>query len=214
MEPEKFYHRCLRHLFPAATSRWSSIALAYDGRAYHNLDHLREMLSHLPALHPSPAPAAPPAYLLTDKQALFGLALIYHDVVYKAGKKDNEAGSADLLAKHISEDGGLAEQADYCRKLILATKTHTLSDPADRYEALLLDLDLAVLARPTAGYDAYARAVRREFRWFPNVLYRPGRRKALRHLLDQPYLYQSSTARQMWESDARANLTRELKTLR
>lgn len=213
MEPEKFYQRCLGHLFPAAASRWPSIALAYGGRAYHNVDHLREMLSHLPALHPYPAPAAPPEYVLTDQQASFGLALIYHDIVYKAGRKDNEARSADLLAGHIREDGGRAEQADYCRKLILATKTHTLSEPADHYEALLLDLDLAVLARPAAGYDAYARAIRREFRRFPGVLYRSGRRKALRHLLSQPHLYQSPAARQLWEDKARTNLARELQYL-
>jgi len=97
-----------------------------------------------------------------------------------------------------------------CRQLILATKTH---DAATEEEAVLVDLDLAVLARAPTGYDLYAENVRKEFRLFPDFLYRPGRKKALRHFLEKPYIFHGEIARGLWETPARTNLERELNGL-
>lgn len=211
MEPVDFYHDCLHRLNPKAKSHWSAIANAYRDRAYHNLDHLREMLGHYQKL--------PPELQIGDGDqginlpAYFGLSLIYHDIIYVAGKNNNEARSADLLEQHLRriETTGLA--LSFCRRLIMATKTHQPSAENSGTEALLIDLDLAVLARPTAGYDAYTKAVREEFRRYPDFLYKPGRRKALRHFLEQPTIYHTPHFREQWESLARANVARELEGL-
>ena len=212
MEPADFYHECLYGLKPEAPSHWAALAAAYEGRAYHNLNHLREMLSHYAAL-PSTIRPFPPDQ--TERYAaLFGLALIYHDVIYVAGRRDNEARSADLLAQHLSPLGVSKEEIHWCKQLIMATKTHQPSVNDLGAEALLIDLDLAVLARPEAGYTAYTRGVRKEFGLFPNFLYKPGRRKALQHFLDQPVIYCSSYFRNKWETTARDNLTRELHELK
>jgi len=201
MKPADYYHHCLKILAPAAPSEWTSIEAAYAGRAYHNLNHLEEMLGHFTALPTDIAPAAPPT---------FGIALIYHDLVYSAGRKDNEAKSADLAASALREIGTDISQEQYCRKLIMATKTHAATTED---EALLVDLDLAVLARPATGYDAYAKAVRQEFSRFPGFLYRPGRKKALRHFLEKNRIYQTDYFHQRFEDAARTNLEREIKTL-
>ena len=213
MAPREYYHHCLQQLLPEATSHWPEIARAYTGRAYHNLAHLEEMLGHFFAQQPSSAPVrqaqGPPA-AAPSKEALFGLALIYHDVVYTAGRSDNEARSADLLEKHLLAAGGRPEDADYCRRLIMATRKHVTDADDDSRQALLVDLDLAVLARPASDYAEYVRNIRQEFRLFPNFLYRRGRRKALEHFLAQENIYNTATLRDQWEATARQNLRKEI----
>ncbi len=201
MKPADYYQACFEALSPELPSEWEHIANAYHGRAYHNLNHLEEMLGHLPGLSTSLAPAAAP---------IFGIALVYHDIVYRAGRKDNEARSADEAVAFLQKAHASKTDQARCRQLIMATKTH---EAATEEEAVLVDLDLAVLARDPANYDLYAQNVRKEFRLFPDFLYRPGRKKALRHFLDKPFIYHGETARSQWEAPARANLERELSAL-
>ncbi|TXF90552.1 hypothetical protein FUA23_05495 [Neolewinella aurantiaca] len=198
MKPAHYFAACIKGLEPALSGEWSAIAKAYDGRAYHNFNHLEEMLGHLPCLLPSPAPAAEP---------VFGIALIYHDIVYRAGRKDNEARSAVKAVAFLQKAGVSEAGQSRCHQLIMTTKTHAATTEE---EALLVDLDLAVLARDPAGYDEYTRAIRKEFGMFPDFVYRPGRKKALRHFLEKPYIYHGAIARGQWEDAARSNLEREL----
>lgn len=198
---QTFYEECLFAINPNAASVWPDIARAYAGRAYHNPDHLTEMLGHYRAVPTTLAPASAP---------LFGLALIYHDIVYVAGHKDNEARSADLLDTALREYGTRPEARQYCRSLIMATKTH---EAMTNDEGLLVDLDLAVLAREPDGYAAYAKAVREEFSHVPGLLYRPGRKKVLQRFLEREYLYHHPYCRERWEADARRNLELEISQL-
>lgn len=198
---QKFYEDCLSAINPHAASAWPAIARAYAGRAYHNLDHLTEMLGHYRRIPPALAPAAPP---------IFGIALIYHDIVYRAGRADNEARSADMALAALQAAGVDPDGQIYCHDLIMATKTHR---PESDDEGLLVDLDLAVLARPANGYDAYTRAIRKEFSLYPGFVYRPGRKKALQHFIEQPNIYYHSFFRNAWEGPARNNLMREIDRL-
>lgn len=220
MKPANYYQACLNALNPEFPSDWELIAKAYHGRAYHNLNHLEEMLGHLPGLSASTAPATAPslreiggpeeALLELGTAPIFGIALIYHDIVYRAGRKDNEARSADQAVAFLQKAGASEADQSRCRKLIMATKTH---EAATEEEGVLVDLDLAVLARDPAGYDKYARNVRKEFSLFPNFLYRPGRKKALLHFLEKPYIYHGEAAREKWEAKARGNIKNELSSL-
>lgn len=201
MKPAQYYQTCIEALSPEHPSEWTAIAMAYKGRAYHNLNHLEEMLGHLPSLSTSTAPATEP---------IFGIALVYHDIVYRAGRKDNEARSADQAVAFLQKVGVEEDDQARCKKLIMATKTHQAKTEE---EALLVDLDLAVLARKPEDYDEYTLAIRKEFSLFPNFLYQPGRKKALLHFLDKPHIYHGAIARSKWEAAARVNLERELSRL-
>lgn len=211
MGPSDYYHDCLYQLSPGTSSHWPAIDDAYANRAYHNLNHLREMLGHYRGLPANLRPSSTKEGI--DAVALFGLALIYHDIIYVAGHSDNEARSADLLEQHLLAAGNKQEEVAFCRKLIMATRAHQLSKVDAYAEALLIDLDLAVLARSETGYYRYAKNVRHEFRRYPGFLYRIGRRKALRHFLAQPYIYQTDYFRKQWEVRARENIRRELMRL-
>lgn len=206
MEPSEYYQICLQLLSPTAVTAWPAIKKAYEGRAYHNLNHLQEMINNFPEGSSFRLPKS-------RRAALFGIALIYHDIIYRAGRKDNEKRSADQAEAALLLVGASKEDADYCRRLIMATKTHQPDGPEIDDQCLLIDLDLAVLARVPEGYNLYAQAVRKEFSLYPDFLYRPGRRKALQHFLKQDFIYHTSEFRKRFEESARGNLARELSLL-
>ncbi|GGL07074.1 hypothetical protein Sme01_12060 [Sphaerisporangium melleum] len=96
-------------------------------------------------------------------------------------------------------------------RLVRLTAGHDPA-PGDRDGEVLCDADLAVLAGP--GYDAYARAVRQEYRHVPDDAFRAGRARVLDGLLALPSLYRTPPARERWEAAARRNLRAELAELR
>ena len=185
---------------PLAT--WTNIEKAYAGRAYHNLNHLEEMLVHL-AKHPPP-----------KDPLVFGIALVYHDIVYKPTRSDNESRSADSATRLLEAQGTFSqERIDRCREMILCTKDHLPSEQDDGDEALLIDLDLAVLARKPADYDRYTAALRKEFWMVPGFVFRNGRRNVLTSLLDRPKIFRTEKGYADYEAPARENLWRELREL-
>ncbi|WP_116107120.1 hypothetical protein [Lewinella sp. IMCC34191] len=181
---------------------WGNVEKAYAGRAYHNLSHLKEMLGHL-ADHPAP-----------KDPVVFGIALVFHDIVHKPTRSDNEHRSA-LSATRLLEEGGKlpAERIQRCAELIMATKQHLPSEHDDGDEALLIDLDLAVLARSPSEYDQYTAALRKEFWMVPGFVFRNGRRKVLTAFLDRPNIYHTQVGKKDYETPARENLWRELREL-
>ena len=159
---------------------WEEIRQAYSGpkRHYHTLTHLAAMVAEL---QPYQAGIAAWDELL--------LSLFYHDIVYKVPGSDNEEKSADLAAARLAQLGVPSLQITHCRFLILATKRHEASGDAET--DLFTDADLAVLGQPWSVYKAYARQVRAEYGIYPDLLYKPGRRKVLRHFLAKPRIYKT-----------------------
>lgn len=171
-------------------------------RRYHNFEHL-EALFRLFDAH----------WQQLEEPATIALAIFFHDVIYSVTRKDNEARSADLAVKILSEIGYDPERTERIRTLILATRDHNLPEKAPADLAWLLDFDLAILGAPAAEYDAYTQKIRREYRIYPDLLYCPGRRKALGHFLERPHIYYTDFFRDNFETIARENLRREIGVL-
>ena len=203
MEIESFF-RTLEQQLPTVPLSWQNVRRAYTGRAYHNLDHLNEMLRHLEQ-HRAAAEGA----LFAD-EPLFNMALVYHDLVYKPTRSDNEARSAAAAAELLTAGQLPPVQIARVEGLIVATKAH-VPEAGDRDAALLIDLDLAVLARSPADYDKYAAAVRKEFWMIPGFVFRKGRTQALNQFLDREHIYHTPFGRAGYEAQARDNLWRELR---
>lgn len=175
---------------------------AERGRHYHNFEHLAAMFRHFDEHHTS-----------LQHPENVALAIFFHDAVYKPTRKDNEESSADLARKSLSAIGLPAEQIATVASFTLATKSHAWhpGDPPDL--AWLLDFDLSILGTDWSTYLRYSQQIRREYRIYPNLLYRPGRRKALTHFLERPEIFHTTYFRQQFEQQARENLTREIKML-
>jgi predicted metal-dependent HD superfamily phosphohydrolase len=176
-------------------------------RAYHTVEHIVALLA-LFAMHGGSA---------RDPDAI-RLAILYHDAVYDPRRSDNEAVSADVARRDLVALGIGPALVQRVTQLVLATQ-HGAHPPDaadtdhDTDLALLLDLDLSVLAAAPAAYDAYAAAIRREYAHVPDLLYRPGRRRVLQKFLGTGQMYLTPALKLSWEAPARVNLAREIASL-
>ncbi|GLK90158.1 HD domain-containing protein [Pseudomonas turukhanskensis] len=186
---------------PAPAGSFTALAQHYSEphRHYHNGAHINACLHHLDRFQ----------HLARDLPAV-ELALWTHDAIYDTRGQDNEALSADL-AVHLLVGAGIPARAEEVRRHILAT-AHTTPAAGDD-AGLVVDIDLAVLALPAEAYLAYTHAVRAEYSWVPEPLFKAGRAKVLNALLQMPHLYSHGEIRAQWEAPARANLNAELREL-
>lgn len=181
---------------------WKEIANAYSkkGRHYHNLTHLDNVFIELLQVKE----------LIKDWQTII-FSIAYHDLIYDPLKQDNEERSAEEAWNKLAFLIAPNEQKEKCRNQILATKGHQLSPDADTN--FFTDADLAILGSDFEAYDEYARKIRKEYRYFPNLIYNPGRKKALKHFLQMEKIFKTSSFAGKYEKQARINLKRELETL-
>lgn len=165
-------------------------------RHYHNLEHIAHCLEGLKrfedhATHP----------------AEVALAIWFHDAVYDAKAKDNEAQSAQMAKKEL---GGLGVQNASIERIcahVMATRNHQ-SDHSDAH--LVIDLDLAILAASPARYDRFEEEIRQEFAHVPGFLFKLGRKKVLKNFIKREHIYHLPFTRALWEEPARENLRRSL----
>ncbi|GGQ24286.1 HD domain-containing protein [Streptomyces griseomycini] len=170
-------------------------------RHYHTLAHLTAVLDRVDTLEEH-----------ADDPDVVRLAAWFHDAVYLPDRSENEERSARLAERALSEAGVPAERTSEVARLVRLTVTH---DPADddRNGQVLCDADLAVLASPPSAYAAYTAAVREEYHFVPNDVFREGRADVLRRLLGLPHLFRTPHGQEHWEATARYNLRGELEML-
>jgi predicted metal-dependent HD superfamily phosphohydrolase len=137
------------------------------------------------------------------------LAILYHDVVYGAPAKDNEAKSAEALEAAWRDHRVTAGPDD-----IAAAKHMINLGSGDAASDWFWDADREILAAPEQVYDAYAAAVCKEYKIYPMFLYKRGRAKFIETELARPHIYRTESFRARFDAQARANLTRELRRYR
>ncbi len=184
---------------------FENISKAYDSpkRHYHNLTHIQNLLEitkeHLNNL------ALPDSLLF---------AIWYHDIIYNILKKDNEKQSADFCRKHLNE---LNLYPDFINKtchIIERTANHFVRETAESAELqLMLDADLQTLGASPEIYEANAKAIRREYAVFPDIIFNKGRKKVLQIFLASDSIYRTDFFRTQYEKQARINIKNELNTL-
>lgn len=181
---------------------WTEVEKAYTSktRFYHNLDHLNQLLIELKACHE-----------LHSNWSELVLAIVYHDIIYSIRRQDNEDRSADLAVTRLLELGWLQGKIELVRQFILATKGHIVSS-LDLIN-YFTDADLAILGKSAEKYQLYSAAIRKEYKIFPDFLYRKGRKKVLLHFLELPKIYKTAYFNARYESQARLNITWEINQL-
>ena len=173
-------------------------AYTVPGRHYHNLAHIEDCLATLARVE----------NLSPREREVLTEAIWWHDVVYDAKRADNEELSAQLAEEHVRKD--IAVEV---ARLIRLTKTHDVQ-PSDRLGAILISIDLSILAAEPARYDAYAAAIRQEFCHVPEADYRAGRADVLARFAARPVIFPDAAFAAKYDRLARNNLARELASLR
>lgn len=181
---------------------WQQLHKSYNSKSryYHNWQHIEALLQEVEAAK----------HLLLDYHTVV-FAVFYHDAVYNVLKKNNEMKSAELAILHLSKMGVPLILQQQCSELILATQHHVLSSNNDcNY---FTDADLSILGRPSTVYQRYAAAIRKEYIFYPDILYNKGRQKVLHHFLQMARIFKTDFFAERYEVQARENMKQELARL-
>ncbi|HEY6093320.1 MAG TPA: N-methyl-D-aspartate receptor NMDAR2C subunit [Gallionellaceae bacterium] len=168
-------------------------AYAEPHRAYHTARHIESCLRLLDEY-----------YALADAPHELALALWFHDVVYQPLSHDNEYKSAQLAAHFLRTNGASSALVDRVQGLI--TLTRHAEAPQTRDEALLLDIDLAILGSELDEYAEYEAGIRAEYGAVPWFIYSRKRAEMLRGFMGRERIYLSEPLRLRFEQKARTNL--------
>lgn len=181
---------------------WLEITNHYSapGRHYHTLSHLDKLFAELLAVKDN----------IQDWQTLL-FSIAYHDIVYDPLKNNNEEKSAQLAESRLSDLSAPEVQNQKCFSQIMATKGHHRS--TDNDTNFFTDADLAILGSPEKDYQEYSNMIRKEYRSYPDLVYKTGRKKVLQHFLQMPQIYKTDFFRSKYEEQARKNLNSELHAL-
>lgn len=178
---------------------WQQLHKNYNSKSryYHNWQHIEALLQELEAAK----------HLLLDYHTVI-FAVFYHDAVYNVLKKNNETKSAELAILHLSKMGVPLILQQQSTALILATQHHGVSSNNDcNY---FTDADLSILGSPPTVYQRYVAAIRKEYVFFPDIVYNKGRQKVLHHFLQMERIFKTDFFAERYEAQARENMKWEL----
>lgn len=181
---------------------WGEIEKSYTAkkRYYHNQSHLENLLKELTSIKES----------IEDWDCtIFSIA--YHDIVYNTLQKDNEEQSAAMAEQRLAEIAFPAQRISKCAEQILATKGHTISNNQDIN--FFTDADLSILGASWEVYETYFKNIRKEYSYYPDLLYKPGRKKVLQYFLSMDKIFKTDKFFSRYEEQARKNLLAELERL-
>lgn len=200
---ERFRQNCL--LFTRETDTieklWFEIEKRYTekSRHYHNFAHIESMFTELDSVTAR-----------AENMNNLSFSVFYHDIVYDASSKNNEEKSAAFAVSQLAKINISSGAADKITRQIMATKSHQQSDDPDTN--YLLDADLSILGKDPETYFEYTRKIRKEYSVYPDLLYKPGRKRVLKHFLDLEYIFKTEYFREKYELQARENIEVEIKS--
>ncbi|MGO4293714.1 HD domain-containing protein [Chitinophaga sp. RAB17] len=180
-----------------------TMMMAYqeEKRHYHDISHILQLVSLQQAYTDR---------ILDNEVVLF--SIFFHDIIYNAQRSDNEEMSAAAAVTHLRKIGFPAEKTTAVNDFIIATKTHI--NPQNNPDLdYFLDFDLQILGASPEAYQQYTRQIRQEYSIYPDLLYKPGRKRVLQHFLEMPAIFRTPVFRELYEESARNNIQAEIDTL-
>lgn len=166
-------------------------------RRYHTLEHVAACLAWLDRVREH-----------AERPDELALALFFHDAIYERAPDDEEE-SAVLAEQELARCGVPDGACRRTAELVRATAGHRASEGD---AALLVDIDLAILAAPPDAYARYVAGVRAEHSHLSDAAFRTGRATFVRSFLERAMLFHTSAFRAL-EPLARQNLAAELRAL-
>ena len=193
LDPARWSALCHRLGVAGAPGRFEALRSAYSapGRYYHTHQHIVECLGIFDECGDGGVRRDEVEY-----------ALWLHDIIHEPLRSDNEARSANLALSWLPAGG--EGRTDRIRALILATQHRAPPGSAD--EALIQDIDLAILGAPPVRFAEYELQIRREYEAVPLLIFRSQRRAILEGFLGRESIFNLPWFRARYEAQARENL--------
>lgn len=140
------------------------------------------------------------------------IAFWFHDAVHSNSTPADEHASADLaealLAEHLPRS-----QVNEVQRLIMLTAHHR-PDPGDLHGARVCDADLSGMGSQWDDYLLNITGIRAELPQFDDSQWNQGRALFLERFLQRRRIFSTPLGSELWEEQARTNMTRELTQLR
>ncbi|MBD1841457.1 hypothetical protein [Coleofasciculus sp. FACHB-501] len=171
-----------------------------DGRYYHTLEHIEQVLATLNDLRS-----------LSQNYAAIEFATWFHDAVYNPKANDNEEKSAEYAARILKGLEIPSSIIEAVYSLIIKTKYHQNTEEID--SKIFLDADLSILGASAAEYKVYAQLIRKEYVWLSPAKYRTGRKQVLQSFLNRERIYFTEKMFLALEQQARQNIKEEMELL-
>ena len=165
-------------------------------RHYHTLEHIEHTLTWLDW-----------AYSYAEEPHEIALALWFHDYAYDPRRLDNEAVSSQSARQELLGAGVAEARVARIVAMILATRGH---EARRGDQALLIDIDLAILGASEERFARFEREVREEYRMFDELSYARGRAHALVKLALRDPVYATPLFAAELSAQAKLNLERAL----
>ena len=174
-----------------------------NGRFYHTIQHLNEMLELFEALEGK----------FNVKSSLLW-AILFHDYVYNPASANNEEDSVLVWEEFYEENKLKLEPTlkEEVSELIMATKTHEASTINPLHQAMV-DMDLAILASDVNRFNEYERQIRHEYSFVNDGIYNEGRVAFIKKILARNTIFLTSYFRDKYEDKARMNLNKLVQVL-
>ena len=103
------------------------------------------------------------------------------------------------------------DKIELCKKQILAIKSHIKSTDSDTN--YFTDADLSILGQNWKIYSLYYKKARKEYSIYPNLIYKPGRKKILNYFLTMDIIFKTDFFYNRLEIQAKENLQKEIELL-
>lgn len=144
------------------------------------------------------------------------IAIVYHDIIYNTNSSNSENESAEYFTSLFHKKfitNIKSNEIVYISDLIKYTKHNCFfGDKLFKDIKLFLDLDLAILSSSSSEYLNYSENIRKEFKRYPNFLYKKGRLDFLQKFLQKENIYLSNKFKKL-EKIARKNIQNEINYL-
>lgn len=202
MNHARWWHLMNTWGFHPNEDTYEALVSAYSQkhRHYHNAHHIDACLMHIDS-----------CLTQIEHPQEVELALWFHDAIYEPLSANNELKSAEWAASFLSSNDANPESISRVYQLIMATVHKAPPETGD--ESLLVDIDLSILGTDAETYDAFERAIRKEYRMVPLFLYKRKRVAVLQGFLEREFIYENESFRSILEPNARNNLIAAIKKL-
>jgi len=200
---------------PVAKHYWEMVKEAYTARPYHNMIHLAYMFNQLSIYEQHCEDCSD--YITFN--ANLDLAIFLHDYVYSIQQREicpphNERDSSDTVKSWYQREIFIPSINPLMVEQLIMATIHPQNGNLSDEQKLIADLDLSILGTAdTAAYEAYAKAIRKEYAAFSDEEYKKGRLHFLFSLLKQKPLFHTEFFKERFEQQARENIAMEIKYL-
>lgn len=187
---------------PPSQATFDELERAYTAsdRHYHNDQHIARCLAELDGAAPHIADPDP-----------IELALWFHDAVYDTHSASNEVDSSQRAADFLNGCEVDSSLTEIVVALVLATR----HQPGELTVSAqwMVDIDLSSLGAEPERWAADDRAIRQEYAWVPEAIYRQKRAAILRGFLERSVIYGTDDFQERYEAQARINLASTIRKL-